>query len=73
MSEFTGKAGTIYIEKAYYDDRKPYEVWLEDFCILGDGASEQEALQEAARHTADISDLIKEAIAKVAIGVGAGE
>lgn len=73
ISEFIGKAGNIYVEKAAEGNDHPYEVWFEGLCILGDGDSEIEALKSAARHTADISALLQEAIAKTesAIGVGA--
>jgi len=65
MREFQGKAGRIFIEKAGYDDRKAYEVWFEDLCILGDGDSELDALNEAWRHTGDILALISEATLSV--------
>lgn len=68
INEFKGKAGRIYVEKAGYDDRKPYEVWFEDLCILGDGDSEIEALRNAARHAADISILIAEALVTMESG-----
>jgi hypothetical protein len=68
MSEFKGRAGTIYIEKSDVlsnVDLKPvraeYEVWFEDFCILGTGDTEVKALDDAWRHTGDIMALIADA------------
>lgn len=61
MTEYTGKAGHIYIEKSGERPNDGYEVWFEDFCILGAGASELEALQNAIRHTLQIAKLVTEA------------
>lgn len=65
MSEFKGEAGTIYIERSKDSDEKPFEVWFEDFCILGCGDTDLEALYGAAQHVRDISALIGEAIVKI--------
>lgn len=72
MSEFKGKAGTIYVEK---DDsnEKPYEVWFEDFCILGVGDSQQEALRDAVGHVRDIGTLVSEALKQAQAAVGSGD
>lgn len=64
MSEFSGKAGTVYIEKVKASDRE-YEVWFEDFCILGTGNTEIEALQHAKRHAEDIVRLVGNAIVEI--------
>lgn len=61
--EFSSKAGTIYLEKVKAGDRE-FEVWFEDFCILGTGNSEAEALRQAERHTADIGELIRQALSE---------
>jgi len=68
MSEFKGKAGWIYIEKAHDVDEgdNQFEVWFEDFCILGLGKTELDALNDAWSHTGDIMVLISEARLKVA-------
>lgn len=52
--QFNGEVGTISIAKK--DGQ--YEVWFEDFNIMGQGDSEVEALQEAALHAAQLSLLI---------------
>lgn len=67
ISEFKGKAGRIYVEKADDVDERHYEVSFEDLCILGTGNSELEALEDAVRHVADISTLVSEAIVSVSI------
>lgn len=61
-SEFKGKAGTIYVEKGGHDDREPYEVWFEDFCIIGTGHSEIVALNDTLRHVADMAELVADAL-----------
>lgn len=61
MAEFIGDPGSIYTERNP-DDDKPWNVWFEDFCILGDGNTESEALEAALRQTNDIATLINEAI-----------
>lgn len=66
MSEFTGQAGTIYVEKAGDKPTDGYEVWFEDFCILGKGNSELEALENAGRQTIDILELIVRGMREVA-------
>ena len=59
MSEFRGKAGRIFIEQADTEvDSHRFEVWFEDFCILGMGNSELEALNNAWTHTGNIMALI---------------
>jgi hypothetical protein len=70
IREFTGRAGNIEIRKADDGNDRPYEVWFEDFCILGDGDSALEALHDAWRHTGDIMALISEATLSVAAGAG---
>jgi hypothetical protein len=62
IGEFKGKAGTIYVEKAGYDDSEPYEVWFEDFCIIGTGDSQIAALNDAARHLADMAEIVSDAL-----------
>lgn len=66
MSEYKGKAGTIYVEQRpkQSEDDKPYEVWFEDFCIIGNGDSELEALEDAVQHALDIAELANDAITK---------
>jgi len=61
VSEFTGKAGNIYVEKEPDRNDHPYVVWFEDLVILGHGNSELEALNDAWSHTGDIMVLISEA------------
>jgi hypothetical protein len=65
MSEFKGKAGTIYVNASRDGNNErvngDFEVWFEDFCILGQGKSEIEALDDAWRHTGDIMALIADA------------
>lgn len=65
IREFKGDAGRIYVEKASGSDEKPYEVWFEDFHILGLGHTELEALEDAARMLADMDTLVIEAITQV--------
>jgi hypothetical protein len=72
ISEFSGEAGTVYIRQAGEGNDRPYEVWFEDFCILGDGDSRLEALRDAQRHTRDILALIVEAEMKITEGATAG-
>lgn len=69
MSEFKGKAGTIYTEEhpdPAGNEQERWEVWFEDFCILGTDSSELEALEDARRYTIDITDLIMQAKGEVA-------
>jgi len=63
IREFEGKAGNICITRE--SDICPFEVWFEDFCILGDGNSELEALNNAWSYTGDIMALISEARLKI--------
>ena len=78
MSEFTGEAGTIYVNVSRDKNNNPvnrhFEVWFEDFCILGTGNAELEALRAARRQAFAIGGLITEAIEKTiaATTVGAG-
>lgn len=60
MSEYKGEIGTIYVEVVDGGERR--EVWFEDFCILGAGSSEIEALQAAAEYVADLASLVAGAI-----------
>jgi hypothetical protein len=70
MPEYTGNAGTLYTSLA--DNSEPrYEVWFENFCELGAGPTEAEALQDAFRNTAEILTLISEA--KIKVGASAGD
>lgn len=64
MSEFSGDAGTIYVEKSGDKRGDGYEVWFEDFYILGKGGSEREALEDAALHAASIQLLITRAMSE---------
>jgi hypothetical protein len=79
VSEYKGKAGRIYTEVVDDDDidegGKKWEVWFEDFCILGLGHTEQEVLEDAIRHTEDLSTLISEALVSLSVaaaGVSGG-
>lgn len=67
MKEFSGDAGTIYIEQRpkQSEDDKPYEVWFEDFCILGNGDSDIEALQNAKQHVEQMTRLVSDAIVSI--------
>lgn len=73
MSEFEGEAGTIYVKKSKDCDERPYEVWLEDFCILGTGDSILAALENAAKQTALIQELIASAVGQVSTTAGTGD
>jgi hypothetical protein len=66
MSEYSGKAGTIYVNVSRNNTpvNRCFEVWYEDFCELGSGATEVEALHNAFANTADILILISEATIK---------
>jgi hypothetical protein len=68
--EFKGEAGRIYVEESQPGDDHRYEVRFETLCILGEGNSEIEALQDAWRHTGNIMVLISEALLSVAISAG---
>lgn len=76
MNEFSGKAGTIYIEKPKDTDDWKYEVWFEDLHMLGKGNSKLEALEDAGRNTIDILELIVQAkceVAAVSTAAGTGD
>lgn len=61
MSEFTGKAGTIYIEPPDRSECQ-WRVWFEDFHIIGQGSSEIEALKDAERMTIEMTELVRSAM-----------
>ncbi len=61
--DFGGTAGTLYLIKR--SDIDPWEVWFEDFYMLGDGNSELHALNNAWSNAGDIMALISEARLKV--------
>lgn len=63
MSEYTGECGTIYITETRRSETYAYEVWFEDFHIIGQGHTELEALRDAALHAAQLSALIASALA----------
>lgn len=76
MSEFKGKAGTIYVQQTTDENslnEKPFEVWFEDFYILGTGRSDIEALQDAKRHADDIVRLISDAVIRTLCEDDAGD
>jgi hypothetical protein len=54
--ELHGDAGNVYITRD--SDMDPFEVWFEDFCILGQGSSQLAALQDAALHVAQLALLL---------------
>lgn len=60
--EFKGEAGTIYLETSPDGDETPWRVWFEDFCIIGQGRTRIEALQDAASHLAGIGLLVAQAM-----------
>ena len=62
MSEFKGAAGTIYINDKPNSADAMYDVWFEDFCILGQGRTKIDALRDAARQVAQMATLIAEAV-----------
>jgi hypothetical protein len=59
--EFTGKAGTIYLSK-FKHEGNPWQVWFEDFRIIGDGKSQREVLQDALLQAEGISALVSSAL-----------
>lgn len=80
MSEFKGNAGTIYTSSPSYtiESTSPvrWEVWFEDFCIIGQGGTELEALRDAERITSGMNALVKKAVteteARSAVSTTAG-
>jgi len=64
IGEFSSDAGTLYLEYEEHED-EPFQVWFEDFCILGQGATKVEAFRSAARQTAQIANLIAESVETV--------
>ena len=58
--EFKGRAGTLYLHETHDDDQK-WDVWFEDFCIIGCGNTPAAAMDDAVRHAANISKLAKQA------------
>lgn len=67
---FKGKAGTIYIESS---DDGDTDVWFEDFCIIGQGKSEREALEDAVRHVENIGTLVSTAIVELGAAAASGD
>jgi hypothetical protein len=63
MSEHKGDAGTIYVTEAERSDSHRYDVWYEDFHIIGQGGSEIEALQDAAVYAKQLLELVDSALA----------
>jgi hypothetical protein len=49
--EFTGKAGRMYLNGGADQE---WELWFEDFCILGTGNTPHEALENALAQTAQM-------------------
>lgn len=63
IHEFHGDVGGVYITRD--SDIDPFEVWFEDFYILGKGSSVPSALQDAALHAAQLSLLIATAMNRI--------
>lgn len=70
MKEFSGEAGTIYIQEPADTDDWRFEVWFEDLHMLGKGDSELEALQDAALNTAQTQMLLVKAMSEVTAVAG---
>ena len=66
MPEYHGEVGTLYVEKHYqtttYDDH--YQIWFEDFTIIGLGPSVIEALQDAHKFAIDLQEQVEKAMIK---------
>lgn len=73
MSEFSGDAGTIYVTEAEHVDNHRYDVWFEEFHIIGQGNSEIEALRDAAVYAKELLELITSALASYAPGLTSEE
>lgn len=58
--EVEGKIGTLYIRRDKAS--REYEVWFEDFHIIGQGPSEIEALRDAKRMTMEMTELVESAM-----------
>lgn len=67
MGEYKGDVGTIYTNEAIDVDSndKRWEAWFEDFHIIGLGHTELEALEDAARMTAEMNTLALQAITAI--------
>jgi hypothetical protein len=67
ISEYKGKAGTIYLQRSgsASENDPAYEVWFEDFCIIGAGETELGALKDAVMHVADIGNLVASAMGQL--------
>lgn len=66
MSKFKGDVGTIYTQETDDADKR-WQVWFEDFNIIGLGNTELEALRDAERVTGEMNALVKQAIAEVVV------
>lgn len=66
VNEFRSEAGNIFVTRD--SDIDPFEVWFEDFYMLGKGRSELEALQDAALTSAHVSLLLAMALNSVSKG-----
>lgn len=64
MASFRGEAGYLYTEPPDDTDSE-WNVWFEDFVILGSGNSELEALEDAVRHVENIRVLVSDATVRV--------
>lgn len=63
MASFRGEAGNLYTEPPDETDDQ-WNVWFEDFVILGTGKTEMEALRDALQQTLAINQLVGSAINK---------
>lgn len=61
-NHYRGKAGTIYLERSEQAGSQ-WDVWFEDFHIIGAGTSRIEALKDAIRFLGEVDELVKTAIA----------
>lgn len=73
MGEYKGDVGTIYTSEAsdsnLGEGDKRWEAWFEDFHIIGLGHTELEALEDAARMTAEMNTLALQVITAIRAGV----
>lgn len=60
--------GTVYIKNA----AGTYEVWFENFCIIGLGATRTEALEDAETFVTGLSELVKTALAGEPVQAASG-
>lgn len=69
-NEYKGEVGTIYFQRAKDVEGKEYEVWFEDFNIIGLGKTKMEALKDAAEFAVDLGKLVESAMAQEAASGG---